>query len=357
MKKQIVSAGIAGLCAAPMAMAQSSVTVFGIADAAVRHVDNQGLGSVSSLVSGSSSTSRLGFRGVEDLGGGLSAGFHLEHGILLDDGTAASSTKFWDRRSTVSVSSKTMGEIRLGRDFVPSYRGWSRFDPFAYVGVARSADLFSSTPIGPIRSAFGTNNNTTVRADNAVQYLLPKIGGLEGEVMLAPGEGGDATAGRAKVVGVRVGYSTQAFSLSAATTQSQNSLTTVGRFKDSAIGGSYQFGAVQLSAAWRQMTYAAVKQTNVLIGAEGSFGPHVVKASVHKVDFQGTVGATNVNANDATKWGLGYVYNLSKRTAAYATLSRINNDGGSRLTIPGGAAGLAAGRSSSGYEAGLIHKF
>ncbi len=105
------------------------------------------------------------------------------------------------------------------------------------------------------------------------------------------------------------------------------------------------------------MKYASVKQTNVLIGAEATFGPHVAKASVQKVDMQGTVGATNVSANDATKFGLGYVYNLSKRTAVYTSLARINNDGGARYTIPGGAAGLAAGGSSTGYEAGVIHKF
>lgn len=357
MKKQFLAVSIAGLFITPMAYAQGSVTVFGIADAAVRNVHNQGLDSVSSLVNGSNSTSRIGFRGVEDLGGGMSAGFHLEHGLLIDSGTTASATKFWDRRSTVSIASKTMGEIRLGRDFVPTYRNWSRYDPFSYVGVARSSDLFSSTPVGPIRSAFGTNNNTTVRADNAVQYLLPKMGGLEGEAMVGAGEGGDATAGRAKLFGVRIGYATKTFGVSAATTQSENSLTTLGKFKDSAIGGSFKAGPVEMSAAWRQMRYASVKQTNLLIGAEATFGPHVVKASVQKVDMDGTVGAAIADANDATKIGLGYVYNLSKRTAVYTTLARINNDGAARYTIPGGTAGLAPGGSSTGYEAGLIYKF
>lgn len=165
----------AAVCAP--AWAQSSVTVSGIADMAVRSVRNDGVGHVLAAVSGSNSTSRLVFSGREDLGGGLSAGFHLEHGILVDVGTPASSTKYWDRRSTVSVSSQNLGELRLGRDFVPSYAGWSRFDPFAYVGVARSANFVSATPEGPIRSAFATNGNTTVRSDNAVQWLLPSAWG------------------------------------------------------------------------------------------------------------------------------------------------------------------------------------
>ena len=348
---------MAGVLLAPMAQAQSNVTLFGIADAAVRHVNNEYLGSVNSLVSGSGSTSRIGFRGVEDLGGGTSASFHLEHGLILDDGTAASATKFWDRRSTVSLTNNTFGEVRLGRDFIPTYRSWSRYDPFAYIGVARSADFISSTPIGPIRSTFGTNNNTTVRADNAVQYFLPKLGGLEGEVMVGLGEGGDATAGQAKLLGVRLGYAASAFGVSAAMTQSENSLTTLGKFKDGAIGGNVKIGAVDLSAAWRQMKYSTVKQTNLLIGAEATFGPHVAKASWQKVDLEGRVGATNVGANDATKIGLGYGYNLSKRSSIYSTVARISNDGGARFSIPGGAAGLAAGGSSTGFEAGVLHRF
>ena len=89
-----------GLSNLAQAQSSSSVTVFGIADSALRHVSNEGRGSINSLVSGSNSTSRLGFRGTEDLGSGLSASFHLEHGILLDTGAQASATQFWDRRAT-----------------------------------------------------------------------------------------------------------------------------------------------------------------------------------------------------------------------------------------------------------------
>jgi len=103
-----------------------TVTIAGIADAAARQVSNTGGSSVKSLVSGSNSTSRIIIRGVEDLGDGLTAGFHLEHGILLDAGAAVAATQFWDRRSTVSVTSPAWGELRLGRDYVPSYLSWSR---------------------------------------------------------------------------------------------------------------------------------------------------------------------------------------------------------------------------------------
>jgi predicted porin len=204
MKTFLTFALVAG--AATAASAQGSVTLSGIADAAARYVKNEGRGSMKSMVSGSNSTSRIVIRGTEDLGDGLVAGFHLEHGLLLDTGQTASTSQFWDRRSTLSLGSKTFGELRAGRDFVPSYVNWSRYDPFSYVGVAGSNNLISATPSGPIRNAFGSNPNTTVRSSNALQWLLPSgWGGLEGAVMVAAGEGGTAASGQHKVVGARLG--------------------------------------------------------------------------------------------------------------------------------------------------------
>lgn len=203
---KLKAAAMGGLLAATMsaALAQSTVTLAGVADCAARSVTNDGVCSIKSLVSGSNATSRLLFRGSEDLGGGLSAGFHLEHGIALDTGNAVGGNQFWDRRATVSVASRSLGEVRLGRDFVPSYVSWSRYDPFSYVGVAGSNNLVSATPVGPIRSTFGTAANTTVRSSNAMQWLLPAgLGGLEGGVLAAASEGGVASAGWRACGGLR----------------------------------------------------------------------------------------------------------------------------------------------------------
>lgn len=356
MHRTLIAACTACACAA--SAAQGSVSVSGIVDLAGRHVANEGVGSVKSLVSGSNSTSRLIFSGREDLGGGLSAGFHLEHGLLADVGTPAAADKFWDRRSTVSLASASLGELRLGRDFVPSYVAWSRHDPFSYVGVARSANLVSATPAGPIRAAFGTAANTTVRSDNAVQVLLPGgLGGLEGGILLAAGEGGDATAGRAKVLGVRVGYGAKGFGVSAATTSSENSLTAAGRFNDSVLGAHVDVASVKLSAAWRQFKYDRAKQTLVLLGAVAAWGPHEVKASWVKADLSGSVAATAIDGNDASQLGIGYVYHLSKRTALYASAASVSNDGAARYVITDGPAGMAGGGTSRGYEAGIRHRF
>ena len=157
--------------------AQSSVTLSGIMDLGVRRVSNENLAANWSMVSGSNSTSRIIIRGVEDLGNGLSASFHLENGLNASTGQLASSTatQFWDRRATLSLVSKSLGEIRAGRDFTPSYTNWSRYDPFAHVGVASAGNFVSAAPVGPLRSTFAntTNPNTTARSSSAAQYLLP----------------------------------------------------------------------------------------------------------------------------------------------------------------------------------------
>jgi len=216
----------------------------------------------------------------------------------------------------------------------------------------------SATPSGPIRAAFGTSPNTTVRSDNAVQFLLPGgWGGVEGGVLVAAGEGGDAASGRAKVLGIRFGYAAKSFGASAATTSSQNGLTTAGRFKDSVLGAHVDVANVKLSAAWRQFKYDQAKQAMTLLGAVATWGQHEVKASWLKADMSGRVGATVIDGNDAGQFGIGYVYHLSKRTALYATAASVANDGAARYVITDGPAGMAGGGTSRGYEAGIRHRF
>lgn len=339
--------------------ASAQVNLAGVADAAVRHVKNEGRGSISSLVSGSNSTSRLIFRGSEDLGSGLTAGFHLEHGIQLDIGTQASSTMFWDRRSTISLTSASLGELRVGRDFVPSYVNWGRYDPFGYVGVAASSTFVTASQTGPIKAAFGSNANTLVRSSNAVQWLAPAgLAGVEGGVMVAAGEGGSATNGQHKVVGVRLGYAQKAFGVSAAFTRSENDLTTAGAFKDTAMGGTYDFGVVRMSLAWRRLAVADAKQTNLLVGAWIPVGTQgEAKLSWNRADLSGRVGGADIDANDATQIGVGYVHSLSKRSAVYGTLARVTNKGAATFAISGGPSGLAGGNASTGVEFGVRHIF
>ncbi|MEK8053074.1 porin [Ideonella sp. DXS22W] len=348
-------------CAAAGSWAQSSITIGGVIDAAARQVRNEGRGAVSSLASGGNSTSRLIFRGSDDLGDGMSASFHLETGLLLDTGTSASATQFWDRRSTLSLATPALGELRGGRDYVPTYTLWTRHDPFSYVGVAGSTNLLANSQQGPVRAAFGTTANTLVRASNTLQWLLPSapagMAGLEGGVMVSAREGGNSADGQHKLQGVRLGYVTKAFSVGAATSTTESNLTTLGRFRDTSVGAIGELGMARVSAAWRRLSYGPATQTDVMLGLWWPVAGGEVKASWHRANLDGKVGSTAVQANDATQWGLGYVYSLSRRSALYASCSRISNDGAATFTVPGGASGMTAGGRSTGYELGVRHTF
>lgn len=349
----------ATLAVAGTAAAQSSVTLSGVADAATRVVRNEGAGSIKSLISGGNATSRLVIRGTEDLGDGLKAGFHLEHGIALDTGAASSSTQFWDRRATLSLASKSLGEIRAGRDYVPTYSVWVKQDPFSHVGVAGSTNLYTATPTGPIRSAFGSNPNTLVRSNNSVQLLLPdQLGGFEGGIMLAASEGGTQAQGAHKLTGARLGYVAGRLSLAVAYAKSENNVTAAtGDFTDTLVGGGYDFGVVRVALTQRRFKQASASQTLRMLGAWVPLGNGELKFQWLTSNMNGRVGAADVGANDARQLGLGYVHNLSKRTALYAQLARIDNDGAAAYAVPGGPAGLTGGRSSRGTELGVRHSF
>ena len=117
---------------AGLAQAQSTVTIFGIADLGLLSTSASGSGSVMSLNTDGNTSSRLGFRGTEDLGGGLKANFHLEGAVSLDSGTGGTSNLnnkdanvgsngfTFGRRSTLGLASN-WGDVRLGRDYVPSF--------------------------------------------------------------------------------------------------------------------------------------------------------------------------------------------------------------------------------------------
>jgi predicted porin len=121
------------------------------------------------------------------------------------------------------------------------------------------------------------------------------------------------------------------------------------------LGGHVDVANMKLSAAWRQFRYDQAKQAMLLVGAVATWGAHELKASWVKADLSGRVGATAIDANDASHWGVGYVYNFSKRTAFYATAARVSNDGAARYAIEGTAG--PGGSSSRSYEAGIRHRF
>jgi len=320
-----------------LAQAQSSVTVFGILDLGVQYLKNGDKSLTKQSIDGLQ-TSRIGFRGVEDLGQGLKASFHLEGAIGPDTGAGGD----WRRRATVSLDSDALGELRLGRDYTPSFWNISRFNVFGTNGVAGANNMIYGF------DGKSSTSKTVVRSDNTVGYHLPdNLGGVYGQFMLAPGEGSTG-----KLLGLRLGYAAGAFDSAVAYSQTDNNA--VGdKFKVYNLGASYKFGDAQLMGLYHVSEQTVRKQSNWVLGGTYKIGAGLVRASV--VQSKNTNSATGLDYT-GNLIALGYRHNLSKRTALYTTVSRVTNSDKGVFLIQGGS-DVLPGQSSGGVEAGIYHAF
>ncbi len=374
MKKVLMP--LAMLAAAGAACAQSSVTLFGVIDTAVEHGSASGPGasSLTQLTTSGYNSSRIGVRGVEDLGGGLSASFWLEGGLNTDDGraggaipagnqavTAAAGTGLnFNRRSTVSLSGN-WGELRAGRDYTASFNTMLKYDPMNAVGVGTLMGLVGAASSG--MAPAGTAG-VLERASNAVSYFLPaNLGGFYGQAQYYLGENlqnGAATQHDGQGFGLRGGYTQGPLDVSLAYGHTQYAQTaTSGDFKTWLLGGQWDFGVAQLMAEYgrdARDSLARLDGTQWLVGANVPVGPGLVRASwsTYRTDMN-TAGIADPRAD---KLALGYVYNLSKRTALYTTVARVKNHDGSLIALGGATFGAGVGNgSSTGFDVGIRHAF
>lgn len=331
------------------ASAQSSVSLFGILDSNIRYVSNSNLPGNLTMDNAGLSSGRLGFRGVEDLGGGLRAGFWLESDVYADTGTTHASGKFFQRRSTVNLMGG-FGELRLGRDLSPIAQNPIMFDPFNVIGMVNS-NRVSRLP--------GIFSNY-YRSDNAIHYLTPHLHGFKAEVMYALDEDSQTSVGR-HVAG-RLSYENGPLNLSV--NMGRTDVNAAGaQLKQYSIGGAYDFGFARLMGYFQREdlpygtygTRTAGAEDRWQIGVTVPLGKHYLRASYVRSDAR--KGPAAFNASDASRYAIGYVHNMSRRTALYGTIARITNQGGANFSLTGGAPGLAGGGSSTGAEFGIRHNF
>ena len=344
MKHSLLALAVLGAYAG-VAAAQSSVTLFGVVDVSARQVKNGSAGSQKQVAAGGLNTSRLGFRGVEDLGGGLLAGFHLEAGISPDTGTT--DAKFFGRRSTVSLTSG-WGELRLGRDYNPTALN-TFAEPFGAVGVGTVGNF----TYGPT-SALGSGATTALRNDNSIGYFLPSnMGGIYGSAMVAAGEGVPGN----RYTGARVGYA--AGPIDVAVGYGRTSTASGTDYNQANIKALYSFGVFKLNMLYDSKKFGALTQKTALVGGTVSTGQGQVRFSyVVNNRSGGAVGSGFGNADDSKLMAIGYWYALSKRSSLYTTLARITNDGAAKGSVSfAPPAGMLGGQTSSGYEFGISHVF
>jgi predicted porin len=442
MTKGNTTMALATLAVTQLASAQSSVTLFGVVDASISHYEVKSAfynntavpsaiplaaptaikRSLTALHNSGYNTSRIGFRGTEDLGGGLAAGFWLESLILNDSGSKGVSD--FARRSTVSLSGG-FGEFRLGRDYTPTVWNDSVFDPFGSVGVGVSTIFTVNSNLAIARGAATVANpgviglggtDSYVRTSNSIGYFLPSsLGGFYGQVQYAFHENAkvDGLAGspstKGRYVGGRFGYANGPVDVAASYGESTvadvtattaagvaTGLTADEKLKSANVGASYDLGPVKLFGELSRVTddlstttpiigglaqigvRDKVRYTGGLIGATLPIGPGFIRAAYSRVKFKNGMGLvvpaplTHDAETSANKIAVGYVHNLSKRTALYATASHVRVKNGQNnpaimgvvtggaspafLSTGGGTVGYAP-RSATGYDFGIRHAF
>jgi len=364
MKKTFAALAALGSCAA---FAQSSVTLYGVMDVGYTH----GSGDVTSfkgLTSGRNASSRIGFRGAEDLGGGLKAAFTLEADIGADSGSGvttplpgfsstdnktpgADGALQFNRVATVGLAGP-WGEVNAGRNYTPTFLLDFAYDPFGQNGVGFS--LITGTSL--FYSAAGSVNH--LRASNLVTYTSPRVGGFQAVLAWAPSETPSTAPKEGGHTGLKLGYAGGA--LAADFAWGKTKLAASDDIRTTSFGASYNFGAVKPMIEISQDKLGAAgahgKKSGWLLGATAPIGPGELRASFAKVK-RSADGAPDMAVRQIA---LGFVYNLSKRTALYVTASQVRNDNYKNSATAGYAVGNAVtspnGRVNA-QDIGIRHLF
>jgi len=368
MKKLIIATLLGGVGIAS-AQAQSNVTIYGTVDVGVVSERGGAAGSVSKVTSGVGSASRLGFKGNEDLGDGMSAVFVLEEGVLADTGAQDSAGQAFNRQSFVGLSSREYGALTLGRQKTVLYQALGEVgDPFAlgYAGTVKN--LF---PLA------GVNTRTS----NTVAYNSPMVNGVSGEVTYSAGEqAGDASAGRE--IGAALAYTGAVFNarLVYSSRNSDTAAVTATATAAAIQAVSHDLGHTTLLVANYDFTllrayfsYSLDKGFNsaVLPNLTNPYGYAVApKATTNSADLligatipvsrSGTIMTSYVHKGDkqfgqnASQLGVGYSYALSKRTSTYLSYAHITNKNGAGYTVGNDT---EAGSGNSALDIGVRHSF
>jgi predicted porin len=231
----------------------------------------------------------------------------------------------------------------------------SAFDPFTNNGVGTGQnDISIITGVTQTRAS----NSATYLWNTSASGWGTQKDGVYGSLMYYLGENLSGPAGKDGTgYGARIGYAAGPFNVAAAVSKtSYNTVGSsgvaglVGDVHQNNIGASYNFGVAAAMAQYSSDKNGSVSGKGYLVGATAPVGPvGLVRASYSRYR---TDAATNPTAK---KWALGYVHNLSKRTALYATYAHVSNEGSSASALNG--ATTAPGASSSGYDIGLRHSF
>ena len=323
MKKSLIA--LAVLAASGAAMAQSSVTLYGVADVFVGSAKTEvgGAGLRQNVVNTSGiNGSRWGLRGSEDLGGGMKAIFTLESGFNLDNGSSAQGGQLFGRQAFVGLESG-FGTVSLGRQYsaYDALHGATNMngDAFTFNAASGTLNVNGASPASNIGVSANGMADYTSRVNNSIAYTSPSFSGFSGAVVYSFGENkntvgnvnGDATDNASVHIKyangpLLVGYAYQ-----------QEKQAAVGGVQDknkyNLVGATYDFGVVKLNGSYNQAKNNTFKDKEYQVGVAVPFGAAAISAGYAHSKSEGL-------GVEAT--GKGYsilgTYDLSKRTRLYA---------------------------------------
>lgn len=339
MKKSLLALAVLGAFAGA-ASAQSSVTLYGLVDMGVSRsnagtsiVVNNGAGKADVTTVQQGAASRLGFRGVEDLGGGVKAAFQIEHRFTPDNGEAAA--PFWAARTTVSLSSAA-GSVYLGRDYVPAFWVALAGDPWGWDTIGQFSTTYTWAGYRSGDSQGGVTNASSIRNGNTVGLKTANMGGFTAELAVSAGEANRGAYG--KSYGFNAQYANGPMYFGLGYDQTKNNAGGTGVDPRLIVAtAKVTFGPVTPSLSLAQSRTAADVKTKAItlaaavnVGASGQ-----IRAGIAKSDPDGS-------NNNSVKGAIGYMHGLSKRTFIYGDIATAKREDLTR---------------STGFDLGVKHSF
>jgi len=386
MKKLLLATLMAATCG--MSFAQSNVTIYGILDESYYGVSSAGATHTQNgLNSNGVNTSRLGFKGVEDIGGGTKVGVNLESQLTLSSGAMGSSStgvaqsttgtsEIFNRGANLSISNSKVGEVRLGRQATPIYVGQNNADAlginslglinyFTYMSVLYGTNAITgqnaSTYVGGATSSGTIPNNFA----NGIGYTTPTFYGVNATLFTSPGSGNNTEQNAAAIREGTINYvgDGRLKGLTAVAGYGNLNSTTSGipAVSRSLLGASYTWEKFKFSANHMQWQFKNGVFSTVM-GNNTSLNNLGVKYQVTAplwVGVEYTAAKDNSNSNNSSATtGIATGYDLSKRTMLYAFVGSTQNRGQSAMTgVYGSSAVISPGVNNYGYSVGMKHTF
>ncbi len=379
MKKTLIA--LALTAASSAAFAQSNVTIYGIVDTG--YVKKTGFDAQMD----ENLNNRIGFKAIEDLGGGLKATMNLEKRFHLNDGTnnASKHNRDWEGAANVGIKSDCWGSAVLGRVAEIPTEAIRRFDPFDQQGVGamiastqRSEAIDNTirydTPswnglTGHASYSLGGNMNSKSRSyTDDFQSMLDDSGKSLGYDNDGYAVGLDYTYGgwdftanysvladsnRSSVWNAGASYSWDTVKVSLVYQMTRDKGAKNGHYSDWAKGSTYR--GLGLTDDFNMKEYGLVNdfvQKQWLAGVEWKVGPGQLNASFQYIDAEFNGGSGNFGSNDIYKYAIGYTYNLSKRTSLYGIASYTDYEDSAAANVYGDVHD-----STTAVQVGVSHRF